>query len=108
MGSSGRLGFGDFCFSKDSFPEIQFTMWKSLISFIWSCHADCGVLVPRPGIQPRSPDMEAWSPKHWTAGEVPQVTHSALTIRGLPVQGLGVGSPVGELTSHMVQNVAKN
>lgn len=31
MGSSGRLGFGDFCFSKDSFPEIQFTMWKSPI-----------------------------------------------------------------------------
>ena len=31
----------------------------------------CGILVPRPGIEPVPPVVEAWSPNHWTAREVP-------------------------------------
>ena len=31
----------------------------------------CGILVPRPGIEPGHPAVEAWSPNHWTAREVP-------------------------------------
>ena len=30
-----------------------------------------GILVPRPGIEPGPPAVEAWSPNHWTAGEFP-------------------------------------
>ena len=32
----------------------------------------CGILVPRPGIEPVHPALEAWSPNHWTAREVPK------------------------------------
>ena len=28
------------------------------------------ILVPRPGIEPVPPTVEAWSPNHWTAREV--------------------------------------
>ena len=30
-----------------------------------------GTLGPQPGIEPTSPAVEAWSPNHWTAREVP-------------------------------------
>ena len=32
----------------------------------------CGILVPRPGIKPVSPALEAWSFNHWTTREVPR------------------------------------
>ena len=31
----------------------------------------CGILVPRPGIEPASPTLEAQCLNHWTALEVP-------------------------------------
>ena len=31
----------------------------------------CGILVPRPGIEPTPPAVEAWNLNHWTAREVP-------------------------------------
>ena len=65
-----------FFFFKDSFTEVQFTIIKSPIYvFIWPQHAACGILVPRPGIEPVPPEVEAQSPNHRTAREVPQVTH---------------------------------
>lgn len=33
----------------------------------------CGNLVPRPGIEPTSPAMEARSLNHWMAREVPHL-----------------------------------
>ena len=33
----------------------------------------CGILVPWPGIEPVAPAVEAQSPNHWTAREVPRV-----------------------------------
>ena len=41
--------------------------------FIWPCHAACRILVPRPGIKPGPPAVEAQSLNHWTAREVPIV-----------------------------------
>ena len=32
-----------------------------------------GILVARPGIEPVPPVVEAWSPNHWTAREVPEL-----------------------------------
>ena len=32
-------------------------------------HSACGILVPRPGIEPTA--MKVWSPNHWTAREFP-------------------------------------
>ena len=34
-------------------------------------HAACGILVPRPGIEPVLPAVEVWSPNYWTVREVP-------------------------------------
>ena len=36
------------------------------------CHVSCGILVPRPGVQPAPPAVEAWSLNHWTTREVPK------------------------------------
>ena len=33
----------------------------------------CGILVPRPGIEPVPPAVEAWSPNPWTAREAPEM-----------------------------------
>ena len=35
----------------------------------------CGILVPRPGIEPRPSAVKAPSPNHWTAGEFPVSFH---------------------------------
>ena len=36
-------------------------------SFIyWPHHAACGILVPRPGVEPPPPALGAWSLNHWT------------------------------------------
>ena len=41
--------------------------------FLWPHCATCGILVPRPGIEPAPPAVEAHSLNHWTAREVPGV-----------------------------------
>ena len=47
-----------------------------------------GILVPQPGIELPPPAVEAWSPNHWTAREVPQNTilirNKKLLIRYFP------------------------
>ena len=40
------------------------------MSFFWSCHVTYRTLVSRPEIEPVLPAVKAWTPKHWTAGEV--------------------------------------
>ena len=42
-------------------------------------HVACGILVPRPGIKPMSPALEAQSLNHWTTREVP-VNPSSLSV----------------------------
>ena len=47
-----------------------------LFNFWLHCMA-CRILVPRPGIEPTPPAVEAWSLNHWTTREVPYlVFHS--------------------------------
>ena len=45
---------------------IKITFWPHL--------AACGDLVPRPGIKPTPPALEAWSLNHWTTREVPFIS----------------------------------
>ena len=40
--------------------------------FFWSHCVACGILLPRPGIEPRATAVKAPSPKHWTAREFPK------------------------------------
>ena len=42
--------------------------------FFQLCRAACAILVPRPGIEPAPPALEAHSLNHWTAREVPDKT----------------------------------
>ena len=39
--------------------------------FFWPHYAACGILVPRPGIEPVPPALGAQSLNHWTTREVP-------------------------------------
>ena len=43
----------------------------SLFFFFWPRHVACEILVPQPEIKPVPPAVEARSPNHWTASEVP-------------------------------------
>ena len=50
-------------------------MWNQLekyfiIYIFWPPHMACGILVAQPGIEPRPSAVRAWSPNHWTAGEI--------------------------------------
>ena len=49
--------------------EIRFKDIWTLLS-IWLHYVACGILVPRPGIKPTPPALEAWSLNHWTTREV--------------------------------------
>ena len=40
--------------------------------FFFFGQADCGILVPPPGIKPMPPAVDALSPNHWTAREFRQ------------------------------------
>ena len=42
-----------------------------IIITFWPHRTACGILVPRPGIEPVLPAPEAWSLNHWTAREFP-------------------------------------
>ena len=42
------------------------------IYFYWPCRTACGILVPRPGIEPVPPAVETQSLNHWTTREVPR------------------------------------
>ena len=40
-------------------------------NYLFFGHAGCGILVPRPGVESMPPAVEAWSPNHCTAREIP-------------------------------------
>ena len=42
----------------------------TFLVFFWSHGIACGILLPRQGMEPTSPALEAWSLNHWTTREV--------------------------------------
>ena len=49
--------------------------WKDFFFFFfWPRRVACAILVPRPGIEPTPPEVEAQSLNHWTIREVPGKT----------------------------------
>ena len=40
-------------------------------NFFWLCCAAWGIVVPRPGIEPMSLAVKAWSLNHWTSKDIP-------------------------------------
>ena len=49
-------------------PSLVVTVY-----IFWPCHTACGIPVPRPGIKPVPPAVEAQSLNHWTTKEVPSL-----------------------------------
>ena len=43
-----------------------------LIFFFWPGRTACGILVPRPGIEPKPSVVKVQSRNHWTAKEFPK------------------------------------
>ena len=66
-----------FVFKKHQCTTINFFIFFLLFKrffyflFFWPHHAACGILVPQPGIEPRSTALEAWSLNCWTTREAP-------------------------------------
>ena len=58
-----------FMYSDSSLPGIV----PLSTFFFFFVHITCGILVPRPKIEPVPPEMEGQSPNHWTAREFPSV-----------------------------------
>ena len=50
---------------------LSFEWREVLFTFIfWPHHMTCGILVPRPGLEPRPLALKSQSPNYWTAGKV--------------------------------------
>ena len=58
-----------------SFPQRYSDSTSQL--FFWPWQVASGILIPRPGFKP-VPEVEAWSPNHWTTREFPE--HLSLSI----------------------------
>ena len=52
-------------------PTLGFVLCSPVLKFFWPCRGACRILVPRPGIEPVPPAVEAWILNHWTAREAP-------------------------------------
>ena len=59
--------------------------------FFWPHCEACGILVPRPTIEPGPPAVEAWSLNCWTTREVPRGSFSKGRLDHLPLQTLRAG-----------------
>ena len=58
--------------------DTRFATYFSFL-FFWPHCVVHGILVPRPGIEPMPPAVEAQSPNQWTALEVPATYFSIRT-----------------------------
>ena len=47
--------------------NICYLFLMMTVLFFWPCRMACGILVPRPGIEPGPLAVRVWSPNHWTA-----------------------------------------
>ena len=56
--------YGDFLYSSKS-------RYYQFIIMIWLCYMACGILVPRPELEPAPPVLEAQRVNHWAIREVP-------------------------------------
>ena len=63
---------GENACSKDAYGENT-GLESKLFFFFWPHHTACGILIPRPGIDPTPPAVEAPSLNHWTTRDVPKL-----------------------------------
>ena len=53
--------------------KVQRIPYILFFFFFWPHHAPCGILVPRPGIEPGPTAVKAPRPNHWTTREFPHI-----------------------------------
>ena len=53
------------------FKIVRLFFFFSFFFLFWPQQEACRILAPQPGIKPVPPAVEAQSPNHWTAREVP-------------------------------------
>ena len=58
---------------------FSFFFFFIFIFSFWPCLMACGILVPRPGIEPGPLAVKVWSPNHWTTREFLQVAFHLIT-----------------------------
>ena len=51
----------------------SFVVVVVLFLIFWKHHMPCGILIRWPGIKHKSPEVETWSPNHWTVRENPYI-----------------------------------
>ena len=73
--------------------EFHLLNYFSVDFFFQPCYVACGILVPRPGIQPMPLAVEAWGLDHWIAREVPSV-HFFLMEKKKSIKMLTMGSEI--------------
>ena len=76
MSQEYHAGYTDFVTSPTQLSGYSFFVFNFVLNFIYLTVLclGCGMwdLVPRPGIEPRTPILEAWSINHWATREVHQ------------------------------------
>ena len=57
---------------KGSVGSSDFFIFYFYLFIYWPHRVACGILVPRPGIEPKAMRVKAQSPNHWTTREFPR------------------------------------
>ena len=72
-GRKSLVGYSPWsCFKSQTWLSNQTTKGASQnFFFFWPRHAAYGIIVLRPGTEPRPATVTAWSPTHWTTREFP-------------------------------------
>ena len=100
--------------------QTMLHLWPHCFCFLfWFFgHEACGILVPRPGIEPACPCVGRWSLNHWTASKIPRQGFSyylcwisfprslnwqplggAMNKRGGPINSWGIAAECGLITT---------
>ena len=78
------VGYKNLIFWKKKLcSQVNFKAINKLYFFFWLHHVACGIPVPRPGVKPKPPAVEAQSLNHWTAREFPSLPQPLKTLKAL-------------------------
>ena len=71
--------------------------------FFWPGQTACRILVPQSWIKPWSPAVEAWSPNHWTAREIPGICFQRILLTAVLIELKEIKSRGSETRRELLQ-----
>ena len=83
-------GFKPTSLLKPHRPCLTFSFYSVITVRVSTSMVACGILVPRPGIEPGAPSVRAPSPNHWTAEEFLYFPALKKKIRNKSQEGLPI------------------